>query len=128
MTPDNLIATLDHLHNLRCLADLTASDREAARQAAIPAEVAAELSAIELEFAPQIEALAVQIAAVETEIKTMVEAAGTTVKGRGLQAVFTPGKVTYDARALDGLLIAMPEIAAFRREGKPSVSIRAVGK
>lgn len=123
-----LIAKLDQLYNLRCLADLTASDMEQARKAAIPLEVAADLAAIDLEYAPQVEELATKIAAVEAEVKALAEQAGASVKGAGLQAVFTPGKVTYDARALDGLLVAMPQLAAFRKEGKPSVSIRSVGK
>ena len=123
-----LIAKLNQLYDLRCLADLTASDMEQARKAAIPPEVAADLAAIDLEYAPQVEELATKIAAVEAEVKAMAETVGASVKGAGLQAVFTPGKISYDARALDGLLVAMPELAAFRKESKPSVSIRSVGK
>lgn len=123
-----LIAKLDKLYNLKCLADLTASDREQARKAAIPPEVAAELAAIDLEFAPQQEKITTQIAGLEAEVKAMAETVGASVKGQGLQAVYTAGKVSYDARALDGLLIAMPELAAFRKESKPNVSIRMIAR
>lgn len=115
---------LTELAAMRAALDILRSDREQARKAAIPPEVAAELAAIELEYAPQEEAAAGKIAAAEETIKSLVIEAGSTVKAAGLTAVYTAGRVSYDARALDGLLVAMPELAAFRKESAPSVSIR----
>lgn len=41
-----------------------------------------------------------------------------------MMAVWSKGRVTWDGKGLGGYMVAHPEIEAFRREGKPSVSIR----
>lgn len=115
---------LGELHEAQCKLDALNAAKSVARKAAIPPEVAADLVAIDLEFAPMEELAIAQIDAMTAKVKAMVEIVGCTVKGGGLQAVYTAGKVSYDSKALDGLLIAIPELAAFRQVGKPSVSIR----
>jgi len=49
---------------------------------------------------------------------------GESVKGSHLQVVYSSPRVTWDTKGLDGYAIAHPEITIFRREGKPSASIR----
>ena len=89
-------------------------------------EIRARLDEIEAEFAPQFEAVDANTTALEAEIKADVIQAGATVKAAHLQAVFTKGRVSWDTKALDGYAAAHPEIAPFRKEGAPSVSIRKV--
>jgi len=62
----------------------------------------------------------------EEAIKRAVIAAGQTVKGSGMQAVYSHGRVTWNAPALDGYALGHPELFAFRKEGQPSVTIREV--
>lgn len=48
------------------------------------------------------------------------------IKGDGLQAIFSKGRTTWDTAKLNGYAIAHPEIEQLRKVGKPSVSIREV--
>ena len=86
----------------------------------------ADLAAIDLEYAPMIEEAEARCAALEQQVKAAVLAHGATVKGARVQAVYIKGRVTWDAKALDGYAVEHPELFAFRKEGAPSVSIRTV--
>ena len=120
------IELLNRLYDLKCHADVLRSDKEQARKAAMPAEVVAELAAIDAEFEPMEASIAAQIAELETQAKAAVIAEGATIKGAGLQAVYSAGRVTWDAKALDGYMVSQPALAAFRKVSEPTVSIRTV--
>lgn len=49
------------------------------------------------------------------------------IKGNLGQVVYSKGRVSYDVKSLDAYAVANPQVLAFRKEGDPSVSIRAVG-
>lgn len=90
--------------------------------------VADDLAALEAEIEPKADELSEQIGRLEGEITEAVSAEGETVKGDSLQAVFAKGRVTWDAQAMDGYAAAHPEINPFRKVGKASVTIRAIGR
>lgn len=61
----------------------------------------------------------------EKEIKASVKDFGSSVKSSTLHAVFSKPRITWDSKALDGYATGgHPELFAFRKEGKPSCSIR----
>lgn len=62
----------------------------------------------------------------ESEVKRLAAIYGESVRGAYLQAVYSKPRVVWDSKALDGYALAHPELFAFRREGEPSVSIKAV--
>lgn len=66
------------------------------------------------------------IALLRSEIEQQTLALGESVKGDRLMAVWSKPRITWDGRVLEGYLIAHPELAAARRVGQPSVSIRPV--
>ncbi len=117
---------LDQLAELQAQAEYLALQKQALIDAVLTAEIKAKLAEIEAEFAPGAETVAANIATLTTEVKADVIAAGSTVKGAHLQAVFSKGRVSWDTKALDGYAAAHPEITPFRKEGEPSVSIRKV--
>lgn len=84
-------------------------------------------SDIEAEFAGKSEAVDENIAKLTAEIKDEVLQAGGTVKGEHMMAVWSKGRVSWDTKSLDGYVVAHPEVAQFRKEGEPSVSIRKIG-
>jgi hypothetical protein len=84
------------------------------------------LAALEAEHAPKVAALRRDMAVLETQIKMAVIKHGASVKGETLQAVYQSGKATWDDHALQGFALHHEAILAFRRVGKPSVSIRTV--
>jgi hypothetical protein len=89
-------------------------------------EIRQDVADIEVEFAQKAEAVTANIAALEAEVKDAVLASGKSVKGEYLQAVWSKPRVSWDTKTLDGLMIAIPQLAQARKEGAPSVSIRKV--
>jgi len=89
------------------------------------AEIKTRMAEIEAEFAAQTEAVTANIAQLEAEVKQAVVEFGASVKGTVYHAVFAKGRVSWDTKSLDGYATAHPELLTFRKEGEPSVSLRA---
>lgn len=115
---------LTELSELRSQAELLRMDMQEKTDSVITVAQRAEIAAIEAEYEPMLETVNAKIAEAEHAVKAAVAEHGETVKANGLQAVYSPGRVTWDAKSLDGFAINHPELFAFRKEGKPSVSIR----
>ena len=100
-------------------------------------EILAKVEEINAEFQPRFDALEsdekyrakkAEAENLTGEIKAEVIAAGHTVKGSCLQAVFTKGRISWDDKGLSGFMLAHPEIGIYRKEGDPSVSIRKLAQ
>lgn len=115
---------LDQLSELYAQRDLSTLEKQRMIDEILTAEIKAKIAEIEAEFSGKSEAVSEKIAALEAEIKEAVKLNGASVKGQFLQAVFTKGRVSWDNKSLDGYLKAHPELAEFRKEGEPSVSLR----
>lgn len=115
---------LENLTELYAQRDLLSIDRKRAEEAAIPKEVQEKLADIRGEFDPKENAVADKIAELETQIKAEVLTAGISCKGGSLNAVYMKGRITWDTKGLEGLMIAVPQLGQFRKTGEPSVTIR----
>jgi len=93
-------------------------------QSLISQEIKDRMEELKAEFEPRIEQLSEEKSALESEIKSEVLEAGRTVKGTYHSFVWSKPRVSWDTKALDGYAAAHPEIAQFRTEGSPSVSVR----
>ena len=89
-------------------------------------EIKEKLAEIDAEFDPKVEEILQQKSTLEAEIKQEVLQAGRTVKGTYHAFVWSKPRVSWDTKALDGYAAAHPEIAQFRIEGSPSVSVRKI--
>lgn len=78
-------------------------------------------------FDDDIDELQAKAAVIEEQVRKSVLAGGKTIKGKLGQAVWAKGRISWDAKGLEGVAAVIPEILQFRKEGEPSVSIRAVG-
>lgn len=87
-------------------------------------EIRKRLEDIDAEFASKAEAVDANLAALEAEIKAEVLAHGESVKGEGIQAVWSKGRMTWDSKGLSTFAESHPEILEFQKTGEPSVSIR----
>ena len=87
-------------------------------------EIKEKLAEIDAEFDPKVDELSQQKSMLEAEIKQEVLQAGRTVKGTYHSFVWSKPRVSWDTKSLDGYAAAHPEIAQFRIEGSPSVSVR----
>ena len=91
-------------------------------------QVAQRKQEIEAEFAGKTEAAEENIKQLQADIRAGVLQAGESKKGTHYQAVYVRGRVTWNTDMLDGMVIAFPALAKARKEGQPSVAIRANGK
>lgn len=115
---------LDLLAEFNSERDVAMLEKQRLLNEVYTAEIKARMAEIEVEFAGKTEAVNENIAALEAEIKQAVIAHRASVKGSVFHAVFAKGRVSWDAKSLDGYAIAHPELLSFRKEGDPSVSIR----
>jgi len=120
----DIIAKLDRLGELQAAAAVLQLDYRD-RRAEIMSAVQSQLDALDQELKPRIAAAEEQAAQLEGEVKALVIERGASVKGERLHAVYSKGRVTWDTKGLDGFVVAHPEVAQFRKEGQPSVTIRA---
>ena len=118
---------LDQLTEAYAQLDLLQIDHAQKRDDAIPSEVEAVLADIDIEFEPKLDAVKELISNLEEQAKKAVLEAGETVKGGALQAVYVKGRVSWDTKKLDGLMIVLPELNQARKVGEPTVTIRKVG-
>lgn len=124
-TETDIRLRLEELAEVRAAAQTTRLDYEAKR-AELLRSVQAELDALDAEYQPLLESAQVRATALEAEVKEAVLTFGATVKGSAYQAVYVRGRVTWDNPKLEKYAQAHPEILSYRREGEPSVSLRAV--
>jgi hypothetical protein len=117
---------MQQLEDARARLDLLQADVDTLKDKAIPVEVKMALAEIDAEYEDALNAAKDAYAAAESAAKAAIAEHGESVKGQFLQAVWSKPRVTWDAKALDGYALNHPELFAFRKEGAPSVSIRAI--
>ena len=125
MNENEIKSMLDKLADYQAQAAAVNMEKQALIDSIYTAEIKARINEIEAEFAGKTEGVSENIAALEAEIKKAVTQNGASVKGTFLHAVFAKGRVSWDTKSLEGYAAAHPELLTFRKEGDPSVSIRA---
>lgn len=123
----NIQEALDTLAEYKAQADALNFAKQEMIDRVLTPEIRAQVADIEAEFATKGAAVSDNIAVLEAEIKEAVKAGGVSVRGKMLQAVYAKGRVSWDSKQLEGLMIAIPALANARKEGEPSVSIRVIG-
>ena len=119
------VELLDQLAELRAAADFYRVTWEQKRDEVL-ATVKTQLADLDAEFEPMLCGAQEKIIETEARVKEAVLTEGKTVKGARLMAVWAKGRVSWDTKKLDGLMIALPQLKECRSEGQPSVSIRTV--
>ncbi len=117
---------LDELSELYAQRDLSTLEKQRLIDEVLTPEIKAKISEIEAEFNGKSDTVSEKISTLETQIKDEVKKNGASVKGQFLHAVYTKGRVSWDSKTLDGLMIAVPQLASARKEGEPSVSLRKI--
>ena len=119
---------LDKLAEFTAQRDLIMLEKQEMINSVYTPEIKQQVADIEIEFAGKAETVNEKIADLTAMIKTQVLEGGATVKGQFLQAVWSKGRSKWDTKGLSGYGKVHPEIMSFYKQGKPSVSIRKVGK
>ena len=118
-----MLQKLERLTDLRAAADVARIEHES-RRLEVMRKVQEELDAIDAEFQPALEAAEANASALEAEIKNDVILRGESLRGSTYQAIYTKGRVTWDASAMNEYSHDHPEVLPFRKEGQPSVTLR----
>jgi hypothetical protein len=116
---------LDELFELMCERDALHIDKTVKIASVTPQEVKVAISDIQDEYLSLEHSVEEKITEKTEQVKRVVVAAGETVNGSHLQAVYAKGRVSWDSKGLDGFAVAHPEVKAFRKEGEPNVSIKS---
>lgn len=93
----------------------------------IPQELKDEAKRLRALYAVQTEGLVASVAELKTEIGAAALALEHTVKGERKQVVWNKPRSSWDNRALNAYAETHPEVAAFKKLGKPYVSFRKTG-
>lgn len=121
---DDIYEKIEKYSDLGVGIDLINQEKQSLIDQVLTQEIKEKLAEIDAEFDPKVEELSQQKSMLEADIKNEVLSAGRTVKGTYHQFVWSKPRVSWDTKALDGYAAAHPEIAQFRAEGAPSVSVR----
>ena len=124
-TPEYVISKLDRLAEKTTAFNTLQSDYEVNR-AEILKTVQGDLDALETEYTSIVQEIQDAIAKLRAEIKNDVLLNGSTILSPNYRAVYIRGRVTWDTKGITRYAEANPEIMKFRRQGRPSVSIRSV--
>ena len=119
-------ALLDKLAEYKSAQDAAKLELHSAKARLIPEEIRIKLAEMDLEFQDKFETAEVNIKDLEKQIKDAVLFDGRSVKGKFYHAVFVKGRVSWDSKKLEGLMMIVPNLKDAMREGEPSVSIRSV--
>jgi len=117
---------LDQLDDYQAQKTVLELDKQALIDGVLTPEIKKAIADIDAEFADKSAAVDENIAKLVDEIKADVLQIGSTVKGAHNMAVWNKGRVSWDTKALDAVLALHPELAPFRKEGEPSITIRKV--
>ena len=96
------------------------------RRTALVEPFQAQIMALEVERDFEAGEMDDRIVILENEIKASVKDRGESVKGTFLRAIFNRGRVSWNTKGLVGYSVANPEILAFRKQGRPYVSLRGL--
>jgi Protein of unknown function, DUF len=121
--PMELAGRLERLQAARATA-VAVQEEYAERRAAIMEQVRPLLEALGAEFADRLQTTAEEASRLEAEAREAVLAFGASFLHAGVHAVYIRPRVTWDTRGLARYMETHPEVAEFRRVGKPSVSLR----
>lgn len=117
---------LDRLAELQARRTLLDISRQELINQVITPEIQARITEIDIEFSGQFNAADAAINALTDEIKADVIQAGESIKGAHLHAIYTKGRVSWDSKMLEGLMMVFPKLEEARKVGDPSVSIRKI--
>jgi hypothetical protein len=127
MNENEIKQKLDKLADYQSQLDILSLDKQKLVDSVLTPEIKQQLADIEAEFAVKGGIAAMNRDDLEMEIKKAVRELGASVKGTVLHAIFMKGRVSWDSKKLEGLMMIVPQMKDARKEGEPSVSIRKIG-
>jgi len=123
----NTVEMLEQLSEFYSQLDVLQLQKAELLDTVMPPEIKQAVEDVNAEFSGKETAVRENMAALEAQVKQAVIEGGETVKGGVLQAVYNKGRVSWDSRKLEGLMIAFPKLQEARKQGNPYTAIKKVG-
>lgn len=120
---EEVVRKFQALRGAKAHAALLEAEYLAARRQVL-ASVREQLDAVDMAFAEQIQAAADAAAAAEKEARELALKLRRSAGIAGVKVAYHPGRVTWDDEKLTAFAQFHPELMAFRKVGKPWVSLR----
>jgi len=117
---------LDQLAEYYAQLDALRLQKQELLDTVMPPEIKQAVEDVNVEFADKESAVRENMATLEDEVKQAVIEQGESVKGDFLHAVYNKGRVSWDSKKLEGLMIAFPKVGEARKQGNPYVAIKKV--
>jgi uncharacterized protein YifE (UPF0438 family) len=95
-----------------------------AARTAVLALVREQLDAVDVEFAMRLAEAADAAATAEAAFRDIVLRTGKNVNAAGVRAIYNAPRISWDTEKLEVYAEAHPEVLAFRKLGKPFVTVR----
>ena len=118
-----VLRTFDALADARARAAAVESEYRAAREAVL-AQVQDQLAAVDARYGPLIQESTGNATAAEEALRAFVLRLGHSFTMSRIRAVYTAGRITWDAKKLEAYAQLHPDIRAFRKVGNPFVGLR----
>ena len=116
---------LNTLSEFKAMKDLSDVNKQKLIDSILTPEIRRQIADIETEFAAGTVAITANIDTLVNEIRDLVIANGSSVKGLKLHAVLSPhGKTSWNTAGLEQYAETHPEIKEFKKAGSPYVTIR----
>ncbi len=128
MSNEQVVILMNKYMEMKSQAAHLEADKKKLMDEAMPKEVREKIAEIEEEFAGKNEKAQKDLAELEEEIKNGIVSARETLVVKGLKASYHPGRVTWDAKGLEGVIKSNPDIAKviapYKKQGKDYASFR----
>ena len=116
---------LDKLVELKAQIDVINIEKQQLIDSILTPEIRQQIQDIEAEFRPKMDDVNTAISDTEVHIKTDILARGETAHNDVLEAVFVSGRTTWDTKGLNEAIKVLPQLAQYKKQGDPYVTIRA---
>lgn len=119
---------LDKLVELKAEVTIIEQDKQKLIDSVLTPEIRQQIQDIEAEFKPKVADMNQAISDTEAHIKADILAREETAHNDVLEAVFVGGRVSWDTKGLDAAIKVLPQLAQYKKQGEPYVTIRARSK
>lgn len=128
MNNEEIVVLMNKYVDMKSSISALEADKKKLIEETMPKEVRAKVTEIEEEFAGKTEKAQKELEKLEEEIKAGVVAVQKTLTVKGMKAFYYDGRVSWDAKGLEGVIKNNPDVAKviskFKKQGKPYASFR----
>jgi arginyl-tRNA synthetase len=128
MKNEDVVEMMNKYVDMKSSISVLQAEKQKLIEAAMPKDVREKIAEIEEEFTGKTEKAEKDLAKLEEDIKAGVIDVQKTLSVKGMKAFYYDGRVTWDAKGLEGIIKSNPEVAQviskFKKQGKPYTSFR----